>query len=139
MGDFNCHLDGDIKDWPELKYLQDMQLLDSWKIINPHDLGLTENTDLNHLRFNSKFEEKHFRYAAILFIGKMEPLQSILFGNNPKIIIDDEINRIYERVILPKDGLENPKLKIADKKNGNNCYNLFISDHFGVMSVFEFV
>jgi len=139
LGDFNCHLDGDIKDWPELKYLQDMQLLDSWKIINPHDLGLTENTDLNHLRFNNKFETKHYRYDAILFIGNIRPLSSIIIGDKSKIIEDDEINRIYEKVILPKDGLQNPNLRIAHKQNDKNYYDLFISDHFGVMSEFKFV
>jgi len=139
LGDFNCDLNGDHKNWPELKYLHDMQLLDSWKIVNPHDLGLTENTDLNHLRFNSKFESKHYRYDAILFNNKLKPLSSIIIGDKSKIIDDDEINRIYERVILPKDGLQNPELKVASTKNDKNFYDLFISDHFGLMSGFEFV
>ena len=130
-------LNGSIKEWPELKYLQDMELFDSWKIINPHDLGLTENTDINDLRYNSKFEEKRFRYDAILY-NKLKPLSSIIIGDKSKIIEDDEINRIYERVILPKDGLKNPNLRIAYKKDNNNYYHLFISDHFGLMSKFTF-
>jgi endonuclease/exonuclease/phosphatase family metal-dependent hydrolase len=137
LGDFNCHLDGDESEWSELKYLKEMNLRDSWKELHPDKLGLTENTDLNHLRFNSKFEEKHYRYDAILF-NKLHPKTSVIVGDIPKLIEDDEINRIYERIILPKNGLINPNLRIAKKENDKNYYDLFISDHFGLLSSFEF-
>ena len=137
LGDFNCHLDGKESDWPELKYLHNINLRDSLRELHPDKLGLTENTDVNHLRFNSKFEPKHFRYDAILF-NKLKPKSSIIVGDSPQLIEDDETNRLYEEVILPPGGLQNKDLKVAMKKDNKNCYNLFVSDHFGLMTTFIF-
>ena len=137
LGDFNCHLDGSVQDWPELKYLYDIGLYDSWKSIHPDKPGFTEDTDLNELRFNSKFEVKKYRYDAILFNNKLNSIDSIIFGNKSKILESSELNKIYENIILPGNGLTNPQLKIAGKNQDNtNLYKLYISDHFGVMSSF---
>ncbi len=138
LGDFNFHLDGDESEWPELKYLNDLRMLDSWKEVNKSQDGFTENTDINDMRFNSKFEVKRYRYDAI-FYKKLNPVESLIIGDKPVELLDSELNRAYERAILPKDGLKNPKLKIVRKDaNDEPIYNLFISDHFGIYTKFTF-
>jgi exonuclease III len=136
LGDFNFHLDGDESEWPELKYLNDLRMSDSWKEINKSQDGFTENTDINDMRFNSKFEVKRYRYDAI-FYKKLNPIESLIIGDKPVELLEPELNRAYERAILPKDGLTNPQLKIVRKDaNDEPIYNLFISDHFGIYTKF---
>ena len=47
----------------------------------------------------------------------------------------EKYNKDYEDSILPRNGLENPKL-VKTVVNGKNIYDLFFSDHFGVYSEF---
>ena len=58
LGDFNTNLNGEPNEWPELKAFGLMNLDDFW--LKKYDItsGLTEDTDINHMRWNVKFEEK---------------------------------------------------------------------------------
>jgi len=135
LGDFNFDLNDDGSIFPEINVLKSIELNDSFKDIHPGDSGLTENTDINTLRWNDKFEEKHYRYDAILY-KNLQPTNSILFANNGKKMTCLEDNIIYEKIFVPNK--ENSNLRINKKIGEQNYYDLFISDHFGVLSNFSF-
>lgn len=67
VGDFNCHLDGPLKEWNELKALKlktfnpkDFIFIDSWRELESDPLkGFTEDTNINNMRWNSKSIEKN--------------------------------------------------------------------------------
>ena len=131
LGDLNFDLNGTCDDWPELRYLQNIGLYDSWTDTNPGKLGLTEDTNKNFMRWNSKFEEKEYRYDAILYNEQLRPIESFIFGDE-SIKINETDNFYYETVVIPPGKEKDPKVI---KEGG---YDLFISDHFGVLSRFEF-
>jgi hypothetical protein len=140
LGDFNFDLN-DINGliFPEIKYLNDLMkknnCVDSFKYINPTLPGFTEDTDINSLRWNDKFEIKKYRYDAILSNNKLEPIESKLFADIPKILDSQENINAYVNVFV-KDKIDNPKLKYIGPNN-NKQYELFVSDHFGVLSKFK--
>jgi hypothetical protein len=141
LGDLNFNLNGTINDWPELKSFNKMGLDDSWITTNPGQPGLTEDTTKNFMRWNSKFEEKEYRYDAILYNKKLRPTSSTIFGDVSKKLIK-ESNDIYEKVIIPENNRSDPRLiksstYINNQGEMKNEYELFISDHFGVLSSFE--
>jgi exonuclease III len=142
LGDFNFDLN-DINGmiFPEIRYLKDIMeknnCVDSFKHINPTELGLTEDTDINSLRWNDKFEIKKYRYDAIFSANKLKPIESKLFADIPKILDSEENINAYVNVFV-KDKINNPKLKYIGPAN-NKKYELFVSDHFGVLSQFEIV
>jgi exonuclease III len=143
LGDLNFDLNGNQNDWPELNNLNKLNLNDSWKDINKNKnsfYGLTENTQINTMRYNSKFENKMYRYDAILYNDKLMAIKSKVICNKPLKLDYNHLkfNKYYENVILKKDSLSNPNLKIAGKYEKQNIYDLFISDHFGVLSEFNF-
>jgi len=84
------------------------------------------------MRWNSKFEEKAYRYDAILYSKKnLKPISSIIFGDTPELLIGSK-NIFYENVIIPKDKRTDSKLKYINKyvdeeQIERNQYNLFIS------------
>jgi hypothetical protein len=144
LGDFNFDLN-DLDEWPEKKDLDKIELYDSWIECNKNkDMkeGLTENTEINHMRYNSKFEKKLFRYDAILY-KNLKSIKSKVICNIPEKLDEKfnvkykEYNKIYENVILPKDKLSDKRI-IKTIENNENIYDLFISDHFGVESTFSF-
>ena len=143
LGDLNFNLNGTHEEWPELIYLQKIGLHDSWSNINPDTPGLTEDSNINSMRWNSKFEIKEYRYDAILYNELLKPIESTIFGNESSKLIEDD-NILYERVIIPSDKIHDSKLKKAgtytdSQGNEKNEYDLFISDHFGVLSKFEHI
>jgi hypothetical protein len=140
LGDFNFDLNdtyGSI--FPEIKYLKDIMkennCVDSFKYINPELPGLTEDTDINSLRWNDKFEIKKYRYDAIFSNNKLKPIESKLFADIPKILESEENINAYVNVFV-KDKINNPKLKYIGHVD-NKQYELFVSDHFGVLSKFK--
>ena len=158
LGDFNFDLNNqNMEEWPEVKYFNEIGFTDSWQSLNHHldpRLGLTENTEQNTMRFNSKLEEKMFRYDAILSNHKLTPIKSQVICNQP-LTLDDQIprkiliginpdtnyiklNEYYKSVIIPKTITPDLVDKIIVRKqiHGKNIYDLFISDHFGVFSQF---
>ena len=142
LGDFNFDLN-DINGifFPEIRYLKDIMeknnCVDSFKYINPTEPGLTEDTDINSLRWNDKFEIKKYRYDAIFSANKLKPIESKLFADIPKILDSEENNNAYVNVFV-KDKINNPKLKYIGHVD-NKKYELFVSDHFGVLSRFEII
>ncbi len=143
LGDFNFDLNGSLDEWPEKKYLDNLNLSDSWNVYAikyGKDIkdGLTEDTDINSMRWNSKFEEKKYRYDGILYNHcKLNLKKSKVILKTPIKLkgILEKYNKDYEDSILPSNGLKNPKL-IKTEDNGKNIYDLFFSDHFGVYSEF---
>src|SRR5579872_4126369 len=67
-GDFNMDLDGNVEDWPEVASIAKLEVQDTWRMVYPDKTitpGLTEDTHINHMRWNMKFMEKTFRYDGI--------------------------------------------------------------------------
>jgi hypothetical protein len=140
LGDFNFNLnETDINLWPERAQLDRLGFIDTWTN-GTHPDGLTENTDINSLRWNSKFEEKRYRYDAILYKGSgIESIKcSKVIFNKPKQLKGIE-NSWFEAAILPKP--ENRVGKQIRYSPGgsktNPIYDLFVSDHFGVLASFK--
>lgn len=136
LGDFNFDLNDDGQKFPEVKILNSFSFLDSYKNTNPSDIGLTENTDINTLRWNDKFEKKNYRYDAILYKNLIAN-SSNLFANSSEIINDYAHNRLYEKLFVGNK-IDDKRLKFHIIKC-KKCYDLFISDHFGVLSNFSFI
>lgn len=140
LGDFNFDLN-DTKGtiFPEAKYLgklmKNLNCVDSFKYVNKDIEGYTEDTDINSLRWNDKFERKQFRYDAIISSSQLLPKKSKLFANLPELL-NIENSKIYEKIFV-KDK-NDPRLKYEIEENDNKQYNLFISDHFGVLSEFQY-
>ena len=143
LGDFNFDLNSiylkDNKDWPEANILNNIGLQDSWFLANINsksNLGLTENTEINTLRWNSKLENKMFRYDGIFSNDKLEILDSKVILNEG-YSLDDKYTKAYEDIIIPNRIKKDPKLLSKIKKNKFGKYDIFVSDHFGVMSKFK--
>ena len=153
LGDFNFDLNlSEVQEWPEFNILNQLNFNDSWIISNPntnYKCGLTENTELNSMRYNNKFEDKLLRYDGILFNNKLDVIESNVVCNRPlrlyknyKIITDipdyeyQQFNRYYKEAILPKK-IPEDKQPILYSINGEQIFDLFISDHFGICSKFE--
>jgi len=142
LGDFNFDLnDTNGIIFPEIRYLKDIieknNCVDSFKYINPELPGLTEDTDINSLRWNDKFEIKKYRYDAIFSNNKLEPIESKLFVDIPKILDTEENINAYVNVFV-KDKIHDSRLKFIGDVD-NKQYELFVSDHFGVLSRFKII
>ena len=122
LGDFNFDLNGTIEDWPEKNIFDSIGLSDSWTK-GLDESGLTENTDINHMRYNSKLEEKKLRYDAILYtkenIELLDKSSKVICKNG--LYLEDELfkyNDDYIKAILPKTIPNGTNLKY--KKNNSN-------------------
>ena len=152
LGDFNFDLNSigteDSKNWPESNIVQQLGLVDSWAATNGENAqikgtkewfsGLTENTELNTLRFNSKLEEKMFRYDGIFCNEKLRPTGSRVILNVGEPLTKPNEIAAYEHTIIPATIKKMPELFARIQKNSSGTYDLFASDHFGVMSSFQF-
>jgi len=167
LGDFNFELNSihydddetpdDTDNWSELVFLKALGLKDSFKVLNPKDPGFTENTDINTLRYLGKLEEKKLRYDGIFFNDKLKATSSAVVNDKPLKLLEDnialleipmpfssvdKINEDYELALVFKPGNDaesEAKLETYKKqKSLEYGYELFVSDHFGVMSGFEF-
>jgi exonuclease III len=160
VGDFNfelnsIHYDGsqdDIENWSELIFLKELGLKDSFKTLNPTDPGYTENTDINTLRYLGKLEHKRLRYDGIFFNERLEPTKSGVVTNIGLKIKDDnkgvldiefdpiQTNQDYElaMVFRPGDVRNTEKLEAYKAEKGlEDGYEIFVSDHFGMMTEFH--
>ncbi len=127
VGDFNFHLDGNYYDWIETKELEEFN--DSWRILNKNDSGYTEDTEINDLRWNLKFQAKQLRYDGI-FYKNLIPIKSWIIGNTC-IELTKENSEKFKNLLV----LKNNRNKIRYNKNG--LINIFPSDHFGVITEFQ--
>jgi len=135
LGDFNFDLNGSVEEWAEIEHLRNLKLNDSWIDFNKGldiKIGNTEETDINTMRWNNKFEEKHFRYDAILY-KNLKCIKSSVICNKPYLLTEAALIESYEQSIISKDKVKDDRIKKTDGK-----YELFISDHFGVFSQFTF-
>ena len=137
-------------------------------IDNPRKLikdGLTENTTINTFRYLGKLEEKALRYDGIFFNDNLVPIRSQVINNAPTKLNggvielferngvpeykDEEKRRLYNQeyqdymIFNPKGNKEaNQKKQEFFRKrpdlNVDDGYELFVSDHFGVMTTFSF-
>jgi exonuclease III len=151
LGDFNFDINSidteEESNWPEGTILKGLGLTDSWQSFheNPEPgsskwkSGLTENTETNTLRYNSKLEPKMFRYDAIFSNSKIKVTDSKVVFNDGIPLRTTKENEAYESVIIPKSVKSNPKLRSKIIKNDSGGYDLFASDHFGVMSTFVYL
>ena len=126
-GDFNFHLDGG-KDWLEYKEIQNY-FKDSFREISNAE-GFTENTEINTMRWNVKFQEKKVRYDGILYKeNSLKPFYSKLVGKN-YYALDEKSSKKFKDCF--GKGKENLIKTNADK------IHIFPSDHFGVLTKFFF-
>ena len=132
LGDFNTNLNGEYQEWPELRAFDELNLQDSWLIINDKNGGFTEDTSINFMRWNIKFEEKILRIDGIFYSkGKFNTNNISLLGNEP-IDIDEEMQKQFSDIRIPKNREE------LIRKNDNKL-QLWPSDHFAVMAELEFI
>ena len=140
-GDFNFHLDGSKEEWPESAILNKFKqsgFIDTYRETNK-DLGLTENTDLNLMRYNQKLVHKKFRFDAILYksVRGWKCAKSAVFGKDIAYLNENDSAWFYNDISEAKHkGIAIEDLK-GVKKHGRG-YRLPInaSDHFGVVSTF---
>jgi tyrosyl-DNA phosphodiesterase 2 len=129
-GDFNQHLDGPVEDWPELQELDFLK--DAWKILRPDENGLTEDTSINHMRWNMKFQEKKLRYDGILYRGDIKPMDIMVICKKP-IPLNEQMSGLFEKYWM-KTNNDTEKIKYYDPKR--KILSIFPSDHFGVICEF---
>jgi exonuclease III len=129
MGDMNFHLDGSVDEWPEVRQLdkfKKMGFIDSYRSLFPSNPGLTENTKINLMRYNSKFLEKRFRYDGILSFG-LHPIDSVILGTEQIELTDEQIAEMIDVFVYKKD---------TKRMRVNRRLALWPSDHFGIMTIF---
>jgi exonuclease III len=141
-GDFNCNLDGDPEDWPELEMLDTMKsglgFVDTFRKLNPDDPGFTEDTDRNHMRWNQKLIPKKYRYDGVLYRGaSWIPRTSTLIGTESACLTDEDSEWFLKNLSDAYGGREG-QLKGCKVAPGSGRLLLPInpSDHFGVLTVF---
>ncbi len=131
VGDFNCHLDGKLEDWEELRDIKSV-LRDSYRDVNPVDSGLTEDTDVNHMRWNNKFTEKKLRYDGILYKGLIRPESSLVICKE-QIPLNKQQSEKFEKYMVARP--DPSKLRYYDSEK--KLYSLSPSDHFSVVTTFK--
>jgi tyrosyl-DNA phosphodiesterase 2 len=126
-GDFNFHLDGG-DEWLEYNEIKDY-FKDSWKEVNNEE-GFTENTDINTMRWNLKFQEKKVRYDGILYKGQsVHPYLSKIVGKK-SVPLNKQMTKLFIKNFISDD---HKKIKYNNQKT----INIFPSDHFGVITKFK--
>jgi endonuclease/exonuclease/phosphatase family metal-dependent hydrolase len=134
LGDFNTNLNGNVKDWPELKAFQQLKLQDAWLEKYDDKAGFTENTEVNFMRWNVKFEEKIYRIDGIFYTKDKLKTNSIeILGDKP-IDIDEDMQKKFYDIRIPNK----PNKDQLIRKNGNTI-QLWPSDHFAVMAELELI
>lgn len=127
-GDFNTHLDGPESEWPETRQINQMGLIDTFRILHPNDPGFTEDTNINKMRWNTKFKQKLFRYDGIL-VKNLLPKSCNIIGKEPFDLEPTDVE-------IVKEYLRNHNLNITEleyKSGTNNILEWWPSDHFGLV------
>ena len=140
LGDINFHLDGPISNWPELEKINSFNedgFIDSFRSLFPNIEtfpGYTEDTNVNLMRYNSKFMEKQFRYDGIMSKG-LTPVDCKVLGTNEIELTDEEITNMIDQFVFVRNI---DKIRVSKNADGSNRkLALWPSDHFGIMSVFR--
>jgi exonuclease III len=134
LGDFNTNLNGNITQWPELNAFKQLNLQDSWLEKYDNKSGYTEDTSVNLMRWNVKFEEKIYRIDGIFYTKDKFKTNNIeIIGTEP-INIDKKLqDQFYKYRIPDREGKESLIRKNNDK------LQLWASDHFAVMAELEII
>jgi len=140
-GDFNFDLDGALDEWPELKIINTLKsdgFIDTFKFINPHQNGYTEDTDHNFLRWNLKLIDKKYKFDAIFhkFTTPVTIVSSKLIGFDVSYL-DAENSKWFMDTFSDANGDYNKLKQVIKSYDGNNLIPINASDHFGVLTVFK--
>jgi len=134
LGDFNTNLNGNLTEWPELKAFSQLNLQDSWLEKFNKSGGFTEDTKINLMRWNVKFEEKIYRIDGIFYSkDKFKTNEIIILGDKP-IDIDEDMQKKFIDFRVPSKFNKDELIRKNDKK-----IQLWPSDHFAVMADLEFI
>lgn len=133
LGDFNTNLNGIYEEWPELKAFDKLNLQDAWVEKYDKNSGFTENTNINLMRWNLKYEEKIFRIDGIFYTRNKLITHNInLLGTEP-IEIDEQMQQEFLDYRTPKNKpIENIRLHQGKIK-------IWPSDHFAVIADLEII
>jgi exonuclease III len=133
LGDFNTNLNGNMTEWPELRAFKQLKLQDAWLTTYDNTSGYTEDTSINYMRWNVKFEEKIYRIDGIFYSKNKFITNNInILGNEP-INIDDNLQEQFKKFRIPNR--ENSEYLIRK----NDVLQLWPSDHFAVIADLEFI
>lgn len=139
MGDFNFNISDSkesLSEWPENMIISEMNLRDAWNVLHPGEDGFTEDTDINNMRFNTKFLEKKFRYDGIFYKSDDDSLtpQTIkIIGTEPINVSAGLSERFIKYMSNPN---RRDELQGIDRTTGR--INIHPSDHFGLVAQFTF-
>ena len=145
-GDFNFHLDGTLREWPETEMLHKLEaagFVDTWRSKH-HGPGYTENTDENFMRWNHKFMEKKYRFDAILYRpvrAAWRVSSSQVFGKMLKLLNPAESEWFVKSITRIQNwnrpGPKGEQLRGKEiSPGGSKRIYINASDHFGVRTVF---
>jgi exonuclease III len=140
-GDFNFHLDGTKEEWPESAILNKFSrdgFIDTYRDLN-RDLGLTENTDLNMMRYNQKLVHKKFRFDAILYksVRGWRCTKSEVFGQELEYLNEKNSEWFFNYISEANHkGIGIDGLKGVKKRGKKYKLPINASDHFGVVNKF---
>lgn len=142
-GDFNFHLDGKRKDWPEMEMIEKLKTIgfrDTYRVLNK-DAGLTEDTDTNLMRYNQKLIEKHYRFDGIFYLPSIEgwkPKKSSVFGKEIRYLSTEDSQWFYDEMSeVKKQGKDLSALKGVKTLKSGFRLPINPSDHFGVLTSFS--
>ena len=145
-GDFNFHLDGTLREWPEtemLRKLETIGFIDTWRSKHQGP-GYTENTDENYMRWNHKFMEKKYRFDAIIY----KPIRaawkissSQVFGKMLKLLNPADSDWFVKTITRIKNwnnpGPKGEQLRGKEiSAGGTKRIHINASDHYGVRTIF---
>ncbi|PRC43132.1 endonuclease [Mycobacterium sp. ITM-2017-0098] len=110
LGDFNMRDDED--------HLLDPHYRDVWPTLRPEEPGFTEDTSINHMRYDMKDKHRHVRFDRVLVKGSAWTPDSIeLLGREPiapslpRIFPSDHFGVVCRLVAQRPGGLANPTLR----------------------------
>ena len=141
LGDFNTNLSGTPEEAPELRAFKLLGLEDAWLSKYPNtatDPGYTEDTTVNLMRWNVKFEEKQKRIDGIFHTkDKIKTNEVFVLGRDPVAGVPSELMKKFKDIRIPSKGMtgaeRDAKIRLTD---GHTKF--WPSDHFAVMAELEF-
>lgn len=132
LGDFNTNLNGKFDEWPELKAFDKLNLTDAWASLNGKINGYTENTNVNLMRWNVKFEEKIYRIDGIFYTQNKFITENITILGDKPIDIDSEMQHNFVKYRIPPNRSE--LIRYHEGK-----IKIWPSDHFAVVTSLRLV
>ena len=136
LGDFNTNLSASLEEAPELRAFKLLKLEDAWLNKYPdreNNSGYTEDTDVNHMRWNVKLEKKQKRIDGIFHTKNvLKTNEIVVLGKEPVKGVPDELMDNFKKYRIPSKATD------TDIKFINGKTMFWPSDHFAVMAELEF-